>query len=967
MSEQATKTPPRAPTSKPKRAGSGRRKAPDKAKSETRAAKNASGAAAEAMAFANLPVAAVHFDADNKIVAVSQSLASFIGLDPTMVVPGTPVEAIAVQIVEQEVFDDDSPVRDSLDILAGMAPGEVRQVTLGFRDGRKIDQTFRKLEDGGWIAVYTDNSVVMEAEAQAREAENRWNFALESARQGVWDSDLTNGTVFYSHMWRVLRGLEDADDREISIDAWRGRIHPEDRDRVLDYMMRQDQGETFAQGIEYRERHQDGRWIWILSRGHAVAWDQNGKPSRIIGTDTDITETRNTQAALSQAEARWNFALQGTGQGVWDADLLAKTVFYSPTWREMRGFDLEEEIDSSVEAWLERIHPDDRDRIRDTIKRQDNGAIDRNFFEYRERHRDGHYFWIQSRGEPVAWDSHGRPTRMIGVDIDITARKELEIKVRESLQLLNTTLDSFPGGICLHDKDLVLTVANKGYYEINGLDEAWFPVGSTLEDILRHITERGDYGEVDADSFVEERLEEYRSPVPNKREFALPDGRTIESKYTPLDTGGFLMTFEDITARKALETKVAESLQLLNTTLDNFPGGILLFDKDLILTVVNRAYYDIARIDPERFPVGCALEDIYRHHAARGEYGPGDVETLVADLMADARTFTPHKYTRIRLDDGATLEIDRIPLENGGYVMTLHDITERLQADSEKLQLEKELIQAQRLESLGTLASGIAHEINTPIQYVGDNIRFIAQSLRDMLDILQHYRKSMRQPIDPGLISEHANQIAELEHSLDLGFILEELPQALEQSAQGVKQVATIVKAIKEFSHPGQDEKTEFDINALIETTLVVSRNQWKYVAEVETSLDPDLPAFKCLPGELGQAFLNLVVNAAHAIESVERESGLIRVATRREGNNAIIEITDNGCGIPDHIRERIYDPFFTTKDIGKGTGQGLAITFNAVVKKHNGTIECASEDGEGTTFTVSLPIEADESQKDAA
>lgn len=919
------------------------------------------------MAFANLPVAAVLFDADHKIVVVSQILPSFIGLNPTLVVPGTPIEAVAEQIVEQELFDDDSPVHDSLDILANMAPGDIRQSTLNFRDGRKIDQTFRKLEDGGWIAVYTDNSVVMEAEAQAREAENRWNFALESARQGVWDSDLTTDTVFYSHMWRVLRGLEDANDREISLNAWRGRIHPEDRDRVLDYMARQDQGETFAQGIEYRERHQDGHWIWILSRGHAVSWDQNGKPTRIIGTDTDITETRNTQAALSQAEARWNFALQGTGQGVWDADLLAKTVFYSPTWREMRGFDLEEEIDSSVEAWLERVHPDDRERIRDTTKRQDNGTIDRNFFEYREQHRDGHYIWIQSRGEPVAWDSQGRPTRMIGVDIDITARKELEIKVRESLQLLNTTLDSFPGGICMHDKDLVLTVANKGYYEINGLDEAWFPVGSTLEDILRHITERGDYGPVDADSFVEERLEEYRSPIPNKREFALPDGRMIESKYTPLDDGGFLMTFENITARKELETKVAESLQLLNTTLDNFPGGILLFDKDLILTVANRGYYDVAMIDPEHFPVGCALEDIYRHHAARGEYGPGDVDTLVADLIADAKTFTPRKYTRTRSEDGATLEIDRIPLENGGYVMTLHDITERLQADSEKLQLEKELIQAQRLESLGTLASGIAHEINTPIQYVGDNIRFIAQSLRDMLDILQHYRKSMRQPIDPGLIAEHADQIAELERSLDLSFILEELPLALEQSAQGVKQVATIVKAIKEFSHPGQDEKTEFDINALIETTLIVSRNQWKYVAEVETSLDPDLPSFKCLPGELGQAFLNLVVNAAHAIESAKRESGLIRVATRREGSNAIIEITDNGCGVPDHIRDRIYDPFFTTKDIGKGTGQGLAITFNAVVKKHNGTIECTSEEGEGTTFTLSLPIEIAEGQEDAA
>ena len=298
-----------------------------------------------------------------------------------------------------------------------------------------------------------------------------------------------------------------------------------------------------------------------------------------------------------------------------------------------------------------------------------------------------------------------------------------------------------------------------------------------------------------------------------------------------------------------------------------------------------------------------------------------------------------------------------MPLEDGGFIMTFEDVTRSVKEAQDRERLEKELVQAQRLESLGTLSSGIAHEINTPIQYVGDNLRFIARCLRDLLQILQFCRKAMSVPVDPGLVAEHAATLRQMEEELDLQFLLEELPQAIDQSAQGLGQVTRIVKAVKEFSHPGGEEMVEFDINAIIETTLIVSKNQWKYVAEVETDLDRSLPQVKCLPGELGQVILNLVVNAAQAIGSAERENGLIRVTTRRRDDFVIIEVSDNGSGIPDAIKDRIYDPFFTTKDIGEGTGQGLSIAFNAVVNKHKGTLECTSQDGEGTSFIIGLPI----------
>ncbi len=790
-------------------------------------------------AMIELPVGVAAFNADNILIFANQHFYEVFETGMDKARPGLSVEDMLRLVADERIFDDSENFESLLGDIQALDAGDVFEGTLQLRSGRRIGQRIKKLPNGSWITVLSDRTALTRAEEQAREAEYRWSFALESARQGVWDSNLVTGEMFYSRMWRVLRGLEDVPDEELNRRSWLDRLHPDDAEFVQDRIRRQNDGEVFQDGFTYRERHRDGHWIWILSRGKPVDWDADGKPSRIIGTDTDITEMRAAQDALAEAESRWNFALKGTGQGVWDADIRSKKMYYSPTWREMRGFGLEEEIDGDPEVWLERVHPDDRDRLRDIIEKQDRGEIPFNHFQYRERHRDGHYIWIQSRGKPVAWDADGNPTRTIGIDIDITTQKELELKVTESLRRLNTTLDNFPGGICMYDKDLVLTVANARYYEINDIDEHWFPVGSTMEDILRFHAEQGHYGPVDVDSYVAERLATARA-----------------NQYSEFD---------------------------------------------------------------------------------------------------------------ITSDDGITIKYRTVPLDDGGFVMTFEDVTESLKAQQDRERLEQELVQAQRLESLGTLASGIAHEINTPIQYVGDNLRFIAQSLRDFLRVLQYCRKTMTVPVDPGFVAERAEGLHELEEELDLHFLLEELPLAIDQSAQGVAQVTRIVKAVKEFSHPGGDEMVAFDINAIIETTLIVSKNQWKYVAEVETDLDRSLPQVKCLPGELGQVILNLVVNAAQAIGAAERESGLIRVNTSRKDDFVVIEVTDNGSGIPEAIKDRIYDPFFTTKDIGEGTGQGLAIAFNAVVNKHKGTLECTSQEGEGTSFTIKLPIDDDVPQESEA
>ncbi|MEO8327083.1 MAG: ATP-binding protein, partial [Nitrospirota bacterium] len=281
---------------------------------------------------------------------------------------------------------------------------------------------------------------------------------------------------------------------------------------------------------------------------------------------------------------------------------------------------------------------------------------------------------------------------------------------------------------------------------------------------------------------------------------------------------------------------------------------------------------------------------------------------------------------------------------------------------SGKKQLEVQLALAQKMESIGQLAAGIAHEINTPIQFVSDNLLFLKESFESIQAVLEVYKSLMQalpqEAFDPQLFQ----QVKTIADDADLVYTMNEIPKALDQSLDGTQRVTNIVGAMKDFSHPGTGEKIATDLNSVIGNTIIVSRNEWKYVAEVRTELDPGLPPVPCLRGELSQVILNLIVNAAHAIADVVRneegKKGLITISTRTDAHCVEIRITDTGTGIPLESRNKIFDPFFTTKEVGKGTGQGLAISHTVVVKKHGGTLTFETEMGTGTTFLIRLPLQ---------
>ena len=287
-----------------------------------------------------------------------------------------------------------------------------------------------------------------------------------------------------------------------------------------------------------------------------------------------------------------------------------------------------------------------------------------------------------------------------------------------------------------------------------------------------------------------------------------------------------------------------------------------------------------------------------------------------------------------------------------GAVVVSQDITE-------KKRIQAELLVARRLAVLGTLAAGVAHELNTPIQFVGDSVRFLRDAGADLLQLIttfQGLRPSMLQGVAPEAAIAAA---AKAEEETDLEYLRENMPAAFDRCIDGLNRVATIVRSLKEFAHPSGKEMAPVDLNQTIRSTLAIAAGEYRTVAELHTDLG-ELPPVVCHVGEINQVVLNIVVNAAHAIADVVKGStrrGAITVRSLRDGDHAVIAIGDTGGGIPEDLRGRIFDPFFTTKEVGRGTGQGLAISWTTVTEQHGGTLTYETTVGEGTTFFIRIPL----------
>jgi PAS domain S-box-containing protein len=416
----------------------------------------------------------------------------------------------------------------------------------------------------------------------------------------------------------------------------------------------------------------------------------------------------------------------------------------------------------------------------------------------------------------------------------------------------------------------------------------------------------------------------------------------------------FVVQVQDVMQRRAVEQFLRESEDRYRSLVEHLPlityrdridaESSVLFMSPQIETITGHSVQEWID-DPTMLARVLHPED---HDRVLAEIARANAE--MADLRCEFRVVHADGRVAHVLKEGVVVYDQGMPMYRQGYIL---DVTDRRA-------LEDQLRLAQKLESVGQLAAGIAHEINTPIQFIGDSVAFARDAVEDLLAL----GAAVHAAVD-ALPAPHAETTRALltaaEEDADLEYLRERLPAAFGRTAEGIDRVAAIVRAMKAFAHPSTGCHAPVDLNESVRTTLAVAKAEYKYVADVELDLQDGLPAISGDAGELNQVLLNLIVNAGHAIAdhlADDDARGLIRIATRQDGGHAAVAISDTGGGIPDAIRERIFDPFFTTKAVGRGTGQGLAIA-RSIVDSHGGRIEVRSEPGAGTTMTIILPIVA--------
>jgi len=406
--------------------------------------------------------------------------------------------------------------------------------------------------------------------------------------------------------------------------------------------------------------------------------------------------------------------------------------------------------------------------------------------------------------------------------------------------------------------------------------------------------------------------------------------------------------------RNRTEEQLRQREEELRLTLENAPLGLFTCDLESRLLTVNPAFESIVGFSIEHLRNKRLTELI---HPDWAEEWAEVTRRLIGEETAIGfldRTFVCADEKRIEGVVTARLMRDRTGRPQQ-LVGQLEDVTGRRE-------LERRLAQDEKLKSIGQLAAGVAHEINTPTQFVAHNLQFLEISFGTLLESIsacrEHDRPKRGEPIGARTLES-----ADAGEDVDLDYLVEEIPRALEQSRSGIERISTIVRSVGALVRPDSRTCELVDLNRVVEATIVLTANQWKYVAEVATDLDPELPLVPCLPGLISQVVVNLLINAAQAIanppEQAGDASGEIRISTRSNGDWAELCIADSGGGIPDQVRARIFDPFFTTKEVGQATGQGLAIAHNIVVGQHHGEILVKSEERHGATFTVRLPLTA--------
>jgi PAS domain S-box-containing protein len=680
--------------------------------------------------------------------------------------------------------------------------------------------------------------------------------------------------------------------------------------------------------------------------------DEPWGETRYVATLKDITGMQQARNVLRESEEKFRRILASSPDVAWTSNRHGRTTYVSPRIEEVLGFKQQEIYRGGTRLWLNQIHAEDFGRVERAYAALFEQRLPYDQ-EYRIRRNDETWIWVHDR----ASSPHEEDGELYadGFLTDITSRKQAEAELTSQAAFLEAQANSSLDGLLVVDRQGQRLMVNERLFQLFNIPAELRPErddGKMLEYVVTLIK--------DPESFVARVQYLYHHPDETSRdEIELKNGVILDRYSSPVvDKSGAYYgrtwTFRDITERKRNE----DALQQLSLAVEQSPVSVVITDPQRKITYVNRKFTECT---------GYTADEVIGQdpQSLNGEQSNAAVfqnlwATITQGKVWRGEFCNTKKNGELFWETATVTPMTNPKGEITHYLAVKEDVTEHRA-------LETQLRHAQKLEGIGQLAAGIAHEINTPTQFVTDNLTFLKDSWKASAELLDQYRAAIRNAsgnLPPDVVAA----LEQAEQNCDFEFIAAEVPRAIEQSLDGAGRVAKIVRAMKEFSHPDAADKTATDLNKTIDSTITVARNEWKYVSDLVRDFDEDLPAIICYPGDINQVVLNLIVNAAHAIKEKihEGEKGQISVATRLRGEFVEISVADTGAGIPEAIRGRVFDPFFTTKEVGKGTGQGLALAYTVVVKKHGGKIWFETEVGKGTTFFVALPIHRTDTGKEA-
>ena len=688
--------------------------------------------------------------------------------------------------------------------------------------------------------------------------------------------------------------------------------------------------------------------------------DDSGEWIGFILLGRDITESKQAAEALKNSEEKLSSITSSINEAIIMVDEEGKVTFWNNAAEKIFHYSSDEIIGKHLHEKI--IPPEYRDAHVKGVKKfmvTGQGPVIDNTVELEGLRKNGDKFPLELSLSAIKikglWHA-------IGTIRDLTERKQAEEELRSSKEQLSRIVETVVEGLYIVSSEGRIIFANSAAEKMFGLPREEL-YKRTFND-PRWATHNLDGALVEKDEHPFEIVKKTKKPVYGI-EFSTQrqDGKEliISINAAPFfDSSGALQgmvaTEQDITERKNVEQQTRDAHRDNEQLLSALPSVLISLDRNYRVSKWNAAAENIFGI-----PVEKATGVRFKECDIKWDWDKIQSIINVCEKTGESVILDDIKYVRADTKDGY-FNLTVNPLKDDSHAITGFLL---LGADTtEKMVLESQLTQAQKLESIGSLAAGIAHEINTPTQFVGDNIHFLEGAFKDIQTMLDKYDQLLEANQKKEVPDELIKEIETVAEEADKEFLSGEIPKAIQSSLKGVGRITTIVKAMKDFSHPGSKEKSLVDINRMIESTVTISKNEWKYVSEVVTNFDPSLDLVPCYPDEFNQVILNLITNASHAIGNVvtegSKDMGTITIETHKEDDHALITVSDTGTGMPDSIKDKIFDHFFTTKEVGRGTGQGLSISRSIIVEKHHGSLSVDTEEGKGTTFFIRLPLNGD-------